>query len=78
MCFKIVFSYRSRLSAWPKGNSLYVMFIYLQQWRTFARQWWLYDAANQDPHVSAHRIIPYLQGKHKPIYHPLSEYSKYH
>ena len=44
-----------------------------QQWRTFARQWWLYDASHQCPFLSAHRIIPYLMGRHKPIYHALSQ-----
>ncbi|KAK7502199.1 hypothetical protein BaRGS_00006563 [Batillaria attramentaria] len=45
----------------------------VQQWSVFARTWWLYDAAHQCPNLSAHRVIPYLQGKHKPIYHPLSD-----
>ncbi|KAL8598667.1 hypothetical protein ACOMHN_013550 [Nucella lapillus] len=43
------------------------------QWRTFARSWWLYDAEKQCPFVSAYHIVPFLQGVHKPIYHPLSD-----
>lgn len=38
------------------------------QWTTFARQWYLYDANQQDVFDSAHRIARYLHGKHKPIY----------
>ncbi len=45
----------------------------LQQWATFARQWWLYDARHQCAFRSAEKIIPYLEGRHKPIYHPMSK-----
>ena len=37
------------------------------------RSWWLYDAENQCAFKSARKIVNYLQGKHKPIYHPLSK-----
>lgn len=45
----------------------------VQQWATFARTWWLYDAKWQSPFVSAYTIIKYLEGRHKPIYHPTSD-----
>lgn len=45
----------------------------VQQWATFSRLWWLYDAKWQSPFQSAKVIAHYLQGKHKPIYHPLSD-----
>lgn len=45
----------------------------VQQWATFARSWWLYDANWQCPIGSAPLLIKYLSGKHKPIYHPLSD-----
>jgi large subunit ribosomal protein L13 len=45
----------------------------VQQWTTFTRFWWLYDAKWQDPFKSASLIAKYLSGKHKPIYHPLSD-----
>lgn len=41
------------------------------------RNWWLFDAENQCAFRSASKIVKYLQGKHKPIYHPLSKYSFY-
>ncbi|XP_013403021.1 39S ribosomal protein L13, mitochondrial [Lingula anatina] len=43
------------------------------QWATFARIWWLYDAHMQCPFKSSNKIAHYLQGKHKPVYHPLSQ-----
>ncbi|XP_071118053.1 large ribosomal subunit protein uL13m-like isoform X1 [Haliotis cracherodii] len=43
------------------------------QWATFARTWWIYDANCQCPLKSAKVLVPHLQGKHKPIYHPLSD-----
>ncbi|ELU04557.1 hypothetical protein CAPTEDRAFT_159961 [Capitella teleta] len=45
----------------------------VQQWATFARTWWIYDAKWQCPRQSAPVLIKYLQGKHKPIYHPNSD-----
>ena len=51
------------------------IFSFLQQWATFARQWWVYDAKWQCPFRSAPVVIRYLQGKHKPIYHPCSKSS---
>ncbi|KAI0212630.1 39S ribosomal protein L13, mitochondrial [Lamellibrachia satsuma] len=45
----------------------------VQQWATFARMWWLYDAKWQCPFQSAPVIIRHLQGQHKPIYHPLGD-----
>ena len=50
------------------------MLVCFQQWATFARMWWLYDARWQCPFQSAPVIIRHLQGLHKPIYHPLSKY----
>lgn len=44
-----------------------------QQWGVFARLWYLYDAKWQNPFESADKIAFYLAGKHKPIYHPLSD-----
>ncbi|XP_038056759.1 39S ribosomal protein L13, mitochondrial-like [Patiria miniata] len=44
-----------------------------QQWAVFARMWYLLDAAKQPPGRIARAVIPLLQGKHKPIYHPLSD-----
>ncbi|XP_021363164.1 39S ribosomal protein L13, mitochondrial-like [Mizuhopecten yessoensis] len=43
------------------------------QWNTFSRVWWLYDANHQCVFKSARKIAKYLQGHHKPIYHPLSD-----
>ncbi|XP_067936374.1 large ribosomal subunit protein uL13m-like [Watersipora subatra] len=43
------------------------------QWGTFARTWWIYDANHQCPFRSGNRLAIYLQGKHKPIYHPLAD-----
>lgn len=45
----------------------------VQQWVTMTRFWWLYDAKWQSPFKSAKLIALYLEGKHKPIYHPLSD-----
>ena len=53
---------------------LIVVGLSLQQWVTMTRFWWLYDAKFQSPFKSAKLIALYLQGKHKPIYHPLSKY----
>lgn len=39
-----------------------------KQWMVFARQWWLFDATQQDPFDAAQRIARYLHGRHKPIY----------
>ncbi|XP_070556281.1 large ribosomal subunit protein uL13m-like [Ptychodera flava] len=44
-----------------------------QQWGTFARIWYLLDATKQPPGRIASMVSPILQGKHKPIYHPLSD-----
>ncbi|XP_002731608.1 large ribosomal subunit protein uL13m-like [Saccoglossus kowalevskii] len=44
-----------------------------QQWGTFARVWYLLDASQQPPGRIAALVSPLLQGKHKPIYHPLSD-----
>jgi large subunit ribosomal protein L13 len=45
----------------------------VRQWMAFSRQWWLYDAKWQCPFQSAVVIVKYLEGRHKPIYHPLSD-----
>jgi len=39
----------------------------VQQWLTFTRTWWLYDAKWQDPFDSAKVINKHLWGIHKPI-----------
>jgi len=39
----------------------------VQQWLTFTRNWWLFDAKWQDPFESAKVINGYLKGTHKPI-----------
>ncbi len=45
----------------------------VQQWSAFSRKWFLYDAKWQNPFHSAQVITPVLEGKSKPIYHPLNE-----
>ncbi|GAU99640.1 hypothetical protein RvY_10608 [Ramazzottius varieornatus] len=45
----------------------------VQQWATFARQWWLFDAKNQDPFQTAYHIRPYLNGKTKPLFSPQTD-----
>ncbi|XP_057371734.1 large ribosomal subunit protein uL13m-like [Daphnia carinata] len=45
----------------------------VQQWSTFSRMWYLYDAQWQDPFLSAKVLSPYLTGQNKPIYHPLND-----
>ncbi|XP_072045683.1 large ribosomal subunit protein uL13m-like [Amphiura filiformis] len=44
-----------------------------QQWATFARLWYLVDAYKQPPGRVASQVSFLLQGKHKPIFHPLSD-----
>ncbi|CAL8248454.1 unnamed protein product [Lota lota] len=44
-----------------------------QQWATFARSWFLIDAKMQPPGKIATMCSVRLQGKHKPIYHALSD-----
>ena len=53
--------------------SLYFKINFFQQWATFARNWWIVDAKFQSPFYLSNRIKLYLEGKHKPIYHPLSK-----
>ncbi|KAL7886435.1 hypothetical protein AOLI_G00041560 [Acnodon oligacanthus] len=43
------------------------------QWATFARSWYLIDARMQPPGKIASMCSVRLQGKHKPIYHALSD-----
>ncbi|XP_008551976.1 39S ribosomal protein L13, mitochondrial [Microplitis demolitor] len=43
-----------------------------QQWGSLSRIWYLYDAKWQDPYQSAVHLVPYLLGKTKPIYAPMS------
>ncbi|KAL7064729.1 hypothetical protein AAHC03_04630 [Spirometra sp. Aus1] len=45
-------------------------FFRVQKWRTFARQWYLYDAYMQCPMLSGEKIAAYLKGTHKRIYDP--------
>lgn len=44
-----------------------------KQWSVFSRIWHLYDAKWQNPFESADLIAKYLSGKHKPIFHTLSD-----
>uniref|UniRef100_A0A670JWA4 Large ribosomal subunit protein uL13m n=1 Tax=Podarcis muralis TaxID=64176 RepID=A0A670JWA4_PODMU len=44
-----------------------------QQWATFARAWYLIDAKMQPPGKIAAITAIRLQGKHKPVYHALSD-----
>ncbi|XP_062985981.1 large ribosomal subunit protein uL13m [Elgaria multicarinata webbii] len=44
-----------------------------QQWATFARAWYLLDAKMQPPGKIAAISAIRLQGKHKPVYHALSD-----
>ncbi|KAK0069979.1 39S ribosomal protein L13 mitochondrial [Biomphalaria pfeifferi] len=39
------------------------------QWATMTRTWWIYDANYQCPFKTAYRLLPYLQGLNKPVYH---------
>ncbi|XP_044861583.1 39S ribosomal protein L13, mitochondrial isoform X1 [Mauremys mutica] len=44
-----------------------------QQWATFARAWYLIDGKMQPPGKLAATSVIRLQGKHKPVYHALSD-----
>ncbi|XP_030074465.1 large ribosomal subunit protein uL13m [Microcaecilia unicolor] len=44
-----------------------------QQWATFARVWYLIDAKMQPPGKIATMSSVRLQGKHKPVYHAISD-----
>ncbi|XP_040443587.1 39S ribosomal protein L13, mitochondrial [Falco naumanni] len=44
-----------------------------QQWATFARAWYLLDAKMQPPGKIAAATVMRLEGRHKPIYHALSD-----
>uniref|UniRef100_A0A8C4JV24 Large ribosomal subunit protein uL13m n=1 Tax=Dromaius novaehollandiae TaxID=8790 RepID=A0A8C4JV24_DRONO len=44
-----------------------------QQWATFARAWYLLDAKMQPPGKIAAVTAVRLEGRHKPIYHALSD-----
>ncbi|XP_030300154.1 39S ribosomal protein L13, mitochondrial [Calypte anna] len=44
-----------------------------QQWATFARAWYLLDAKMQPPGKIAVAAAMRLEGRHKPIYHALSD-----
>ena len=45
----------------------------VKQWAAFARNWHVYDAKWQNPFQSARVITKVLEGKNKPIYHPLTD-----
>lgn len=45
----------------------------VQQWSAFARNWYLYDAKWQNPFHSAKVLTRVLEGRHKPIYHPMND-----
>uniref|UniRef100_A0A3P9J2N5 Large ribosomal subunit protein uL13m n=1 Tax=Oryzias latipes TaxID=8090 RepID=A0A3P9J2N5_ORYLA len=61
----------------PAGGSLHcrpaALAFCIQQWATFARSWFLIDARMQPPGKIASMCSVRLQGKHKPIYHALSD-----
>jgi len=40
----------------------------VQQWLTYTRSWWLFDAQWQDPYKSSIVLAKYLSGQHKPIF----------
>ncbi|KAE8599581.1 hypothetical protein XENTR_v10017239 [Xenopus tropicalis] len=44
-----------------------------QQWATFSRMWYLIDARMQPPGKVASLCAVHLKGKHKPMYHALSD-----
>lgn len=54
-------------------QKVYTYIFPVQQWATFARSWFLIDARMQPPGKLATMCAVRLQGKHKPIYHALSE-----
>ncbi len=68
-CEMIVFGHWKSQLAFHKLLSLFPH----KQWATFARSWFLIDARMQPPGKIATMCSVRLQGKHKPIYHPLSE-----
>ncbi len=68
-CKLIVFGHWKSQLAFHKLLSLFPH----KQWATFARSWFLIDARMQPPGKIASMCSVRLQGKHKPIYHPLSE-----
>ncbi|XP_018015909.1 39S ribosomal protein L13, mitochondrial [Hyalella azteca] len=41
----------------------------VQQWVTFGRMWYLFDAKWQNPFDASTKIVKVLSGSHKPIYH---------
>ncbi|VDP88100.1 unnamed protein product [Echinostoma caproni] len=45
----------------------------VQQWRAFAKQWYIYDAFMQCPMLSGEKIAKYLMGKHIRYYDPQSK-----
>lgn len=45
----------------------------VQQWATFSRMWYLFDARWQNPFDASKKIIKILAGSTKPIYHPLND-----
>ncbi|KAG8441656.1 hypothetical protein GDO86_010731 [Hymenochirus boettgeri] len=44
-----------------------------QQWATFARMWYFIDAKMQPPGKIASLCAIHLKGKHKPMYHDISD-----
>ncbi|KAI3386841.1 hypothetical protein SNEBB_000367 [Seison nebaliae] len=47
------------------------------QWKTFTRTWYLFNAEWQDAVLVGDISAKYLQGKHKPFYHELSDCGDY-
>uniref|UniRef100_A0A2P2I1F8 39S ribosomal protein L13 n=1 Tax=Hirondellea gigas TaxID=1518452 RepID=A0A2P2I1F8_9CRUS len=45
----------------------------VQQWATFGRMWYLFDAKWQNPFDSAEAIVKVLSGANKPIYSPRAD-----
>ncbi|KAF8563210.1 hypothetical protein P879_10139 [Paragonimus westermani] len=46
----------------------------VQQWRAFAKPWYVYDAYMQCPMLSGEKIARYLMGKHVRYYDPQSDF----
>ena len=60
-------------SSFNSINLFPLSLFFQQQWATFARMWYLVNAHKQPPGRVAQQVSYLLQGKHKPIYHPLSK-----
>lgn len=45
----------------------------VKQWAAFSKTWHIYDAKWQNPFQSAKVVTKFLEGKNKPVYHPLND-----